>query len=154
MKLINRHNKLELVIEDDLLNRLGNLGIEHFPNEFGGFLIGYYTNDFRTVFVTDFVLPKKYNGSSFLFERSIDGIENVFNEIFKQTKQYYIGEWHTHPNGSTIHSHTDLSAMIKTVECETVQIKNPILLILSVNKDKMTDYTFYFYEDKKLIAYE
>ncbi len=154
MKLINKHNRLELIVEDDLLNRLGRLGVKHYPNEFGGFLIGYYTDDFRTLFVTDFLLPKKYQGSSMGFERSVDGIESAFNKIFVQKKQYFVGEWHTHPNGSTRYSQTDLNAMIKTVECETVRIKNPILLILSVNARKITDYTFYYYEERKLIAYE
>lgn len=154
MKLKNRENKLELLIEGDLLNRLGKLGVKHFPNEFGGFLVGYYTDDFKTLFVTDSILPKKYTGSSFGFERSINGLEKAFNKLYHQKKQYYVGEWHTHPNGSTRYSQTDLNAMINTVECETVQITNPILLILSVNKSEMTDYTFYYYEDRKLISYE
>jgi [CysO sulfur-carrier protein]-S-L-cysteine hydrolase len=154
LKLINKHNKLELVIENDLMNRLGNLGIKYYPNEFGGFLIGNYAADFKTVFIIDFLLPKKYSGSSFGFERSVEGLEKKFNEIFDRKKQYFVGEWHTHPDGSTMYSQTDLNAMIKTAECETVQIKNPILLILSVNKSKMTNYTFYFYENRKLIVYE
>lgn len=143
-----------LIIEDDLLNRLGKLGVTHFPNEFGGFLIGYYADNFKTVFVTDCILPKKYKGSSFGFERSVDGLERSFNKLFSQKKQYYVGEWHTHPNGSTMFSQTDLYAMINAVECETVQITNPILLILSVGRRKITGYRFYYYQDKKLIPYE
>lgn len=136
------------------MNRLGELGVKHFPNEFGGFLIGNYAADFKTVYITDFLLPKKYSGSSFGFERSVEGLERKFNELFDQKKQYFVGEWHTHPGGSTMYSQTDLNAMIKTAECETVSIENPILLILSVNKGRMTNYTFYFYENRKLIAYE
>lgn len=154
MKLINKENKLELIIEDDLLKHLGTIGVTHFPNEFGGFLVGYYADDFKTLFVKDFILPKIYKGSSFGFERSINGLEKIFNKLFNQKKQYYVGEWHTHPNGSTRYSQTDLNAMINTAECETVQITNPILLILSVNKSKMTNYSFYYYEDKQLIPYE
>jgi [CysO sulfur-carrier protein]-S-L-cysteine hydrolase len=154
LKLINKENKLKLIIEDDLLDHLGKLGVNHFPNEFGGFLVGYYADDFKTLFVTDCILPKKYKGSSFGFERSIDGLKKTFNRLFNQKKQYYVGEWHTHPNGSTMYSQTDLDAMINTVECKTVQITNPVLLILSVSKGKMIGYSFYYYEDKKLIPYE
>lgn len=154
MKLINKHNRLELIIEDGLLDRLEKLGVKYYPNEFGGFLIGYYANDFKTVFVTDFLLPKKHKSSSISFERSIEGLEKKFKKIFDQDKHYFIGEWHTHPDGSSKHSQTDLEALIKTVECETVKIKNPILLIISINKSQMIDYSFYFYDEKKLIIYE
>ena len=44
--------------------------------------------------------------------------------------------------------------MIDIVNCDTVNIKNPILLILSVNKVEVTEYTFYYYNNKKLIPYE
>ncbi len=152
--MINKHNKLELVVEDDLMNRLGKLGVKHYPNEFGGFLIGNYAADFGTVFINDFLLPKKYSGSSFGFVRSVEGLKSKFNDLFDRKKQYFVGEWHTHPDGSTMYSQTDLNAMIKTAECETVRIENPILLVLSVNKSRLTNYTFYFYENRKLIAYE
>lgn len=154
MKLINKHNKLELIIDGKLLTQLGKLGNKHFPNEFGGFLIGHYSNDFKTLFITDYLLPKKYKGSPFGFERNIDGLRKVFDKLFDEKKQYYVGEWHTHPNGSTNYSQTDLKAMIETVKCETVQITNPILLILSVSKNKMMRYTFYVYDNEKLISYE
>lgn len=154
MKLIKKHKNLELIIEEKLLNEMGNIGIKHCPNEFGGFLVGKYSHDFKSLHIESFILPLKYKGFPYLFERSIDGIINQFKQIFSQNKQYYIGEWHTHPNSSTQFSQTDLNAMIKTAECETVKIKNPILLILSVDNCKLNDYTFYFYNNKKLLSYE
>jgi [CysO sulfur-carrier protein]-S-L-cysteine hydrolase len=154
LKLLNKHNKLELVIADKLVDSLGKLGIKNYPNEFGGFLVGNYAEDFKTVFVTDFILPKKYRGSPAGFERSVVGLEKKFKEIFDQKKQYFIGEWHTHPDGSTMYSRTDLNAMINTAECETVMIKNPILLIMSVTRKRVTRYTFYLYENRGLFVYE
>lgn len=154
MRITKVYNNLELIIEEKLLNEIGNIGVKHFPNEFGGFLIGKYSNDYKSLYIKSFILPLKYKGSPFLFERSIEGITNQFKKIFKDNNQYYIGEWHTHPNGSTMFSQTDLNAMIETVKCETVQIKNPILLILSVDSKKINDYTFYFYKNEKLMPYE
>lgn len=152
MKLTNKEN-LQLVVEDGLLNRLSEIGISHFPNEFGGFLIGTYSADFKTVYVNDFVLPQKYKGAPFAFERNTDGLTEEFNKLFKEKKQYYIGEWHTHPNGSTMYSSIDLKSMTEIVECATVQIQNPLLLILSINEKIVKDYTFYYYQNKKLIPY-
>ncbi len=69
-------------------------------------------------------------------------------------KHYYIGEWHSHPNGSSMYSQTDLKAMIKIANCETVMIENPILLILSVTKNQLQDFSIYLYDNKELYLYE
>ncbi len=99
-------------------------------------------------------MPKKYNGFPHLFERSTDGIIEILEDAFNTKGLYYIGEWHTHPNGAVMFSKTDLEAMIEIAECKTVKIKDPILLILSVNQNKLLDYAFYFYNKKKLFLYE
>ena len=57
------------------------------------------------------------------------GLENVWEQLAKEGLQY-VGEWHSHPNGSTQYSSTDLAAMID-IEKE-VAIENPLLLIVSV----------------------
>lgn len=154
MRLVKKYKGLELFVEEKLLKKLSSLGVKHFPNEFGGFLIGKYSSDFKSLYIENYILPIKYKGFPTLFERSIDGIVNQFKKLFKEKNQYYVGEWHTHPNSSTVFSQTDLDAMVQTVKCDTVQIKNPVLLILSVDQKKLNDYTFYFYNNKKLIAYE
>ena len=154
MKLVKKYNNLELIVEEELLKEIANIGMKHCPNEFGGFLTGRYSSDFKTLYIKDYILPKKYKGHPFIFERSIDGMSEIFRKLFNQKNQYYIGECHTHPYGSTVFSQTDLNAMIQTVECETVQIKNPILLILSVSKQNLNSFTFYVYDNKNLIPYE
>lgn len=154
MKLINTENKLELIIKDDLLKEIGELAVKQYPNEFGGFLIGQYTNNFKTVEITNVILPLKYKGSPTSFLRLTNDISGVFRDAFNNSGQYYVGEWHSHPNGSTKYSQTDLNAMIEIVDCDTVSIKNPILLILSVNNKSMNKFTFYYYNNKNLVPYE
>lgn len=154
MKLINIENNLELIIENDLLKEIGELAVNQYPNEFGGFLIGQYTNDFKTVEIKNVILPLKYKGSPTSFLRLTNDIISVFSDVFDNSGQYYVGEWHSHPNGSTHYSQTDLNAMIEIVDCETVSIKNPILLILSINNKNLRKFTFYYYNNKKLIPYE
>lgn len=155
MKLINKHKNLDLIFDDVLLNKLSLLGIKNYPNEFGGFLIGYYKDNNKSLIITDTISPKIYKGSPCLFKRSSLGIDSMLKELYSQNpKKYYIGEWHTHPNGSTMHSQTDLNAMIEIENCETVNIKNPVLLILGIDKTKMDDFSFYIYDNKKLLKYE
>lgn len=154
MKLINTENKLELIINDDLLKEIGELAVKQYPNEFGGFLIGQYSNNFKTVEITNVILPLKYKGSPTSFLRLTNDIRGVFRDAFNNSGQYYVGEWHSHPDGSTKYSQTDLNAMIEIVDCDTVSIKNPILLIVSVNDKSINKSSFYYYNNKKLIPYE
>lgn len=154
MILINKFNDLRIKIKKSLITKIGKIATQHFPNEFGGFLIGRYSTDLKSVEIDDFILPKKYKGTPTLFQRSTDEITSLFRKEFELNNRYYIGEWHSHPNGSTMYSQTDLNAMIETVNCSTVTIKNPILLIISINNKKMNDFTFYCYSDKKLYNYE
>ena len=145
---------MELVIENDLLDKINNLTIKHYPNEFGGFLIGQYLNNFKTIKISSFILPEKYKSSRTSFSRSTECLKNKFEKIFMDSKQYYVGEWHSHPNGTAMYSETDLNAMKNIVDCDTVMITNPILLILSINKGHKIKPVFYFYDNQKLIPYE
>lgn len=154
MKLKNTYKDVEILISDELFKKLSTYGINEFPNEFGGFLIGYYSNDFKILTISDTILPKVYTGTPCLFRRSIKGIQKSFKEFYEKNPiQYYVGEWHTHPNGSTLYSNTDLQAMINIEQCETVRITNPILLIISTNKLDVNNFKFYLYENKKLLPF-
>lgn len=153
MKLATKNTNLKLVVDSELMNDIKEIGIEKYPNEFGGFLIGKYSNDLSTLFITKFLLPRKYKGHPMSFERSTDGLSKILHDIFNSSQEYYVGEWHTHPNGSTSYSSTDYNAMKKIAEHENVNIKNPILLILSIEASECNNFTFYCYENDKLTPY-
>ena len=154
LKLINKHKNVELIISEELLANLEKYGVEHYPNEFGGFLMGYYSNNLKQLYVSDYILPKRYSGTPCLFERSIEGIKEIFEKIYNRKKQYYVGEWHTHLNGSSMYSQTDLNAMMQIANHDTVNIENPILLILSIGKNILKDFSIYLYDQKGLYGYE
>ena len=151
-KIIEKN--VEIILSDALLGELGEYGKAHYPNEFGGFLIGFYSKDFSRLFLSGSILPQKFNGVPHYFERSIEGIENRLTQLFYEKGLYYVGEWHTHPNGSTQYSQQDLQTMMQIQDCETVQINNPILLIISVDQNQIRNFTFYLYENGELIEYE
>ncbi|MFL0171647.1 Mov34/MPN/PAD-1 family protein, partial [Tenacibaculum maritimum] len=113
MKLINKHKKVEIIFDENLLSKLCSLGIKNYPNEFGGFLVGRYEKENKLLIIEETILPQKYEGTPNLFLRSSKGIEEQFKKMYREKpSKYYIGEWHTHPNGSTNYSQTDLNAMI------------------------------------------
>lgn len=152
--MVKTYDGLDLIFSEVLLNKIGLLGMQHHPNEFGGFLIGKYSEDFKKLYVDDFILPKKYKGYHYTFERSTIGLKEQLEKIFLEKNQYYIGEWHTHPDNSINYSQTDLIAMREIAQYGEVTILNPVLLILSISKSKINAYKFFIYKDKKLLAYD
>ena len=60
MILTNNNIGLGINIEDKLINTLDEVGRSHYPKEFGGFLIGNYTNDGKLLNITNTILPNKY----------------------------------------------------------------------------------------------
>ena len=144
---------MSLKISDELLSSLYNKGKEFYPNEFGGFLIGYFEDDTHLV-VTDSILPIKYKSTKFNFERSTEGLEKKFIDKYNEVpKKTYIGEWHTHPDSKAIPSKTDILAMHTIVE-EPNSIKNPVLLIIGYNQVGEVEFDFYIYYKNKIYKYE
>lgn len=145
---------LSLEVDDELMKNLVVDGKGHYPNEFGGFLIGYYQNEDRHVVITNSILPISFKATKFSFERSTNGIESELKRYFTETpQQFYVGEWHTHPDNRPIPSAKDLRALKVIVEDENAGISNPILLIIGC---KLTDAEFGFYVmvNNKIYKYE
>jgi len=154
MQLYNQHRQVNLIIPDGLIGKLTSVGIRNYPHESGGFLMGYYSEDKLTLHIADFLLPIKDKKTRFFFERSVQGLKEKLYRLFQTKGHFYIGEWHTHPNGLSMYSQTDLNAMIEIANCDTVNITNPILLILSIGKNQLNDFSIYLYDKKGLYRYE
>ncbi len=154
MKLKNSEIGLAINIADELIKQLYHFGSLHYPKEFGGLLMGYYSQDFKTVLITDTVLPKRYASSKYFFERGINGLKKTLKLLFKKDPSIiYVGEWHTHPDNPPIPSLTDRIAMNEIVQHEKVAINSPILLIMSI-REGMYELVFYVYFKNKFYKYE
>jgi len=154
LKLVNRNIGLGITIDDSLVEQLFEATQKHSPKEFGGFLVGHYSSDFTVLIITDTILPTKFKATNSLFERDTKGIENDFFKFYEQSpSKYYVGEWHTHPNGLPIPSNTDLTAIKAILNHEDVAIRNPIFLIIGKNRNMM-ELAFYVPFKNKLYRYE
>lgn len=154
MILINNEIKLSISIDETLLIELTEVGKKHYPNEFGGFLIGYYSDDLKRLNITDTILPTKFKASKYQFERDAIGVdESLKNHYKKIPKTYYVGEWHTHPDNLPIPSTTDINAVNEILNHKETSIQNPILLIIGYTKNKV-EYGFYVPYKNKLYKYE
>jgi integrative and conjugative element protein (TIGR02256 family) len=154
--LILRIEKIGLSIEadDKLLNTLIEVGKSYCPKEFGGFLVGYYTDDNMHLHITGAILPKSFKASKYSFERSAKGIEKALTNYYEETpKKFYVGEWHTHPNNSPIPSLTDISALNAIINNQNSCLSTPVLLIIGYSKTEV-DLGFYVWFKSELYRYE
>ena len=154
MKLVNKYLELKIDINEKLLHYLFELGIKYYPNEYGGILIGRYSEDRKVVFVSEALNPKAKKLSKHKFDRNVDELVPEIQKYFDQTPSlYYVGEWHTHPNASAIPSSTDMLALHEIVNHNEVYIENPLLLILSIYENQYS-FNFFVIFEKKIYNYE
>lgn len=148
----DRNNKIKVTIEDDVLDALHQSALESYPNETGGFLVGnYISNDHAHV--TCLVQPVKKKCKPCSFERSTEGMKTVWDNLFEQGL-IYLGEWHTHPNGSCDYSITDLETMRSIASSADVQIIKPLLIIISINANKHSGIKLFHLDNNQLIKLE
>ncbi|MBF1285076.1 Mov34/MPN/PAD-1 family protein [Neisseria sicca] len=152
--IVKKYKNLQLCFKRQLIEKMTKIAIHHYPNEYGGFLLGCYADDFTRLYIKDFLLVDKYTSSSVEFRRELNSKIHNFENIFQETGLYYIGEWHSHPNASAWYSLTDLQAMNDIVSCDTVQLYNPVLLILSISSNKLLDFNFFIFDQGRLVVYE
>ena len=142
---------LYIEIQASVFNQIQLQAEAKYPNENGGMLAGRYSVDRHTVYIEKVVVPVEKLTSRTTFKRKAKGLEKVWEQLVKDGLRY-VGEWHSHPNGSTQYSNTDLTAMVD-IEKE-VTIANPLLLIVGVRGDGLSAHTFYCYKNNKLLKYK
>ena len=143
---------LSLEIENKLLEYMYNKALDAFPNEVGGMLAGRYENK-NSAIVESIVMPKEIPGGHNEFIRNTEGLEELWAEL-KNEGIEYLGEWHTHPNGSSHYSRADLHAMNEIVRDEYVSILNPLLLILSLDRTRIRGHNVYLYDSSRLLMFQ
>lgn len=142
---------LYIEIQASVFNQIQLQAEAEYPNENGGMLAGRYSVDRHTVYIEKVVVPVEKLTSRTTFKRKAKGLEKVWEQLVKDGLRY-VGEWHSHPNGSIQYSNTDLTAMVD-IEKE-VTIANPLLLIVGVRGDGLSAHTFYCYKNNKLLKYK
>jgi integrative and conjugative element protein (TIGR02256 family) len=108
--------------------------IKHSPNETGGLMIGLIHKKRRVIYVTRIIdAPAGSIGHCSEFKRG--GIAKLPEELRKITQRTnsllsYVGDWHSHPQGSACRSYTDLEAMLETKHViDTFQMPTFILIV-------------------------
>ena len=99
-----------VLIAEFCLLKMMEMAQEHYPNEVGTSLVGCYSDNGFEASVLDLApLSPDSKGRRTSFYRGTAGLRKFFAKL-RQTfsgKRYYVGEWHSHPDGAPIPSGTD-----------------------------------------------
>lgn len=155
VKFYQKDLNLNITIESSVLDTIEQYSRSHYPNEFGGILMGSYLNSYIDLVISDIIVPEKYKSSPTKFEPDHKELNSLTKEYYKQfnNKVIYIGDWHSHPNGSNHFSQPDFNSIKDVANSKTVNIKNPILLIVSFGDDYFEP-GFYVFDKNKLYKFE
>ena len=154
MKFIQPELGLSAIFNGSAIDEIRIAAAAHYPKEFGGFLIGSYTADGNGAIIDRILLPHRFRSTSVTFERESSGLEAELQRLYELPKPlFYIGEWHSHPDGPTSPSSTDRSAMRDIAAHPSVKIKSPLLLIAGVTRQTV-EADLYIYFKNQLYHYE
>ena len=78
--------------------------------------------------------PKSSKHAKCKFHRSSNGLKKILDAAWEQG-QYYLGEWHYHPNSSSFPSSTDKSQMMSLSQNKQLNCPEPILIIIGGCED-------------------
>ena len=153
MKYIIASRNLSLKISQDILDEMYSKAFASFPNETGGMFAGRISEDSHEAIVERLVMPSKTESTHASFMRETNGMEQTWKKLAEEGLTY-LGEWHTHPKGTTQYSYTDYQAMLCIANDKNVALATPLLFIISLNDSCITDSRAYLYDKGILLKFE
>ena len=98
--------------------------------ETGGLLVGRYNEAHNTAIVTRVWGPPEDSlRKRTSFRRGTRGLQKQLNSLW-ESREYYLGEWHYHPDGAGQPSATDISEMLRIAKAPQYSTPEPILIVV------------------------
>ena len=130
ISLLSSDRCFGISLSDDVIAELVRYCSDAYPLETGGILLGHYNQnrDLAIVFKAS-PPPSDSKSGKRWFYRGVNGLQNLIDKLWGQ-KNFYLGEWHLHPNGSPTASADDIKAISHIAITEQYHCPEPVLLII------------------------
>lgn len=121
-----------LYVHEQVLARLGALRAR--PWEVGGWLLGYWADDCRSLFVTQLTPPT--SGRPWKVTISGDGHRHYFDQAWDASggDVTFLGDWHTHPGQPATPSRRDRLALAKLATEPDYGTTQPLIAIVQTER--------------------
>lgn len=153
-KLIYVSDNREYAVEIDS-NVLNDIFLECKKSsdyETGGILIGNYSDDMRNAVIRSISkAPIDSRSGKASFKRGIKGLIDILNKKWDESGEYYLGEWHFHPNNSSQPSGTDVRQMKELSRNKRLKCPEPVLLIIGGNNMLGWDTSLHVFQNNTVI---
>jgi integrative and conjugative element protein (TIGR02256 family) len=148
MLFISTDKKFALQLEEAIMNKALSYISKVGAKETGGILMGNYTPNLNTAIIKTITGPTKDSKSGYTwFERGLKGLQALIDSSW-QKQDYYLGEWHFHPNASPIPSGKDIKQMKEISNSKQYNCSEPILIIIGGNTRLHEVKAFVVHQDK------
>ena len=124
----------EIILDSELVKKLSDFRMERLPNETGGVLLGSHDNGRQLIYIADALpSPPDSQERTTSYIRGVQGLEDRVRSISRVTGNMlgYVGEWHSHPAGSSATPSNRDKKLLKWV-CEGMRVHGQPGLILVV----------------------
>lgn len=150
MKFEAGNKNLFVDVPEHVYEKILTMCIDASTNETGGILIGYYSANLKGAYICDATKQTTDSVSRpCSFERGIRGLKKLIIKYWGD-KQYYLGEWHFHPQNSPRPSSQDVNEMIGISHNDKFKCPEPILLIIGQKRSEYNISLNIFINDKML----
>ena len=130
------NSALGVSISQDHIETMANHVAKSFPLETGGIIVGYYTEDLSQAVICLITGPPPDSvHGRYTFKRGTKGLKEILKNA-QSEKQFYLGEWHLHPNGTTEPSCQDVNQMKDIAGSKAYNCPEPIMIIIAGNAIK------------------
>ena len=146
---------LRISLPEQIYDQIITEVAKYYPRECGGIFVGSIDISNSTAVIEQMLIPQKVKSTRILFRRFASGINKALSEIFNQTQgqQYYLGEWHSHPNALPMPSGKDIRTMKGIVNNGNIRINTPLLLIVGYQPGIVNE-QFYIFSNNNFTNYE
>lgn len=125
---------ISVILEEKVCEKIKEIIQKQNCVETGGIIIGYYTVSLQKAIITELSdAPIDSKAGYNWFYRGIKGLKRLLADKWTKRGEYYLGEWHLHPNSSPNPSIIDIGQMKKNARNKEFNCPEPILLIIGGN---------------------
>jgi len=131
LKWASSDRKFVVEIDPATYSAMTDTCLSAHPNETGGIVAGFYSRNGKIAYITRASsAPVDSNSGRTWFQRGVRNLQTWLSKRWKRGEEYYLGEWHYHPDHNTKASAQDKSQLLAISNDKKYACPEPVLLIV------------------------